>query len=1487
MKKLYYSWCILICALFSSYSGYSQLSGYFTQDLTSSFDVRLDITGGYSSIVNVSNLTPGSTAPVSFSTWTPASDGDYQAKMYSTLTGDAIHSNDTITQNLIVFNNSPSYGWDQSAGPLANWASATAFLKECDNDLDTGFIYHFLGSNAAFANSTQAFKLNLTTNIWSSIAPMPAAKGQISAATADGKIYIPGGYGGSFSPVNTNYIYDPADNSWSTGAPIPQAVGDYAIGSYGDSLIYVIGGYSGSVDVNLVQIYNVITNTWSTGTPKIGAAVAGCRMGITGNKIVLLGGYSQTLAASQSTAYLGVIDPNNPNLITWSILPNYPAGPVGRHAGGGNPINNKVYFTGGDPNGQGTSVMSATFAFDLNTNSWEPLENKATGVSNVCNFVAYTHNDSLYMGVVGGYDGAAVVNIFESVNVGEYANIALSISDTNVCLGQQVNITAMNGLKYLWSPPELFENLGATSQSFTADQSYYIEVRGERYWGCPQTVGVEVNVDELDFYVYYGIESSIQDGDTIVQCTEESITWYLSGSEGDTYVLLQNGEQVASGELDDNYTFPGDESASGDYQFIVTSSIGCTDTLSWTLTISDLPDFDISINGDSPEDGSEVYICSGQTFEIELNGGSGTTYELFVNNELYASGSIIDETVVYEPQVFGEYNFELIVTGSAGCTGTYYFTGIVNEAPEGTISATPNPICSGSTLNLTTSGGTTYEWHGPNGFTSSLVNPSISNITAAGQGLYYVYVYSESGCRDSVGINVTVNQTAVATASATPNPICSGTTLQLNGGGGISYSWIGPNGFTSPLQNPTISNVTAANAGLYSLTAIGAGGCNSTASVTVTVNNAITASATATPNPACAGGTLQLGSSGGTNYIWTGPNGFTSNTQNPSIGNITTAGSGVYNVTVSGGGCSGTASVSVIVNPAPAATVNATPNPVCIGETLSLSTPSGLSYIWTGPEGFTSSIQNPTRLITSATMAGTYSVSVTGVGGCSAIGSANVTIATLPNATLSITPDPACVGSTVTLTASGGTTYSWSGPQGWTSSLQNPSIFITNHLQAGKYYVTVSNATGCAVVLNEELDIYYPPVADASYEVSTACLGSDLQLYGTGGGSFYWTGPGNWVSEKPNPQINSVTGANSGQYILYVTSPNGCVDSDTLNIVINAPPALLATPPVTLTCESSTIQLFATGSGSFSWSGPAGWISDQQNPVIENIPLYLAGTYTVSLTGITGCIANNTVEVKVYEFIKAEVIASPDTVCEGQSMQLHAEGGTSFLWNGPDGFNSTEQDARIDNMTMAKAGRYYAYIFNDGGCFGYDEIVVTVLPSQKGTAFASPNPVKEYESVQFFASEGVSYSWSGPLGFTSSEQNPIIKRSTRYMAGVYTVTITNENGCPTIIKVTLRVLYTNKGGNTANGDEDALSLRTEATGTVYPNPTNNFLYFETESKDGIEYMIYDISGKIQTQLRLTNENYISTEHLNNGVYQIRWKPMESDTWNMNKFVKIR
>ena len=131
----------------------------------------------------------------------------------------------------------------------------------------------------------------------------------------------------------------------------------------------------------------------------------------------------------------------------------------------------------------------------------------------------------------------------------------------------------------------------------------------------------------------------------------------------------------------------------------------------------------------------------------------------------------------------------------------------------------------------------------------------------------------------------------------------------------------------------------------------------------------------------CEGDSILLFASGGTDYSWSGPNGFSSTLQNPIVtGNATSLMAGTYTVTVTtGGGCTETATTIVTINPAPSVTIGSN-SPVCSGQDLMLTSTNpntNVTYAWTGPNGFTSSLQNHTILNPTSANEGIYILLVT------------------------------------------------------------------------------------------------------------------------------------------------------------------------------------------------------------------------------------------------------------------------------------------------------------------------------------------------------------------------------------------------------------------------------------------------------------------------------------------------------------------------------
>ncbi|MBI1769780.1 MAG: hypothetical protein HYR67_15550, partial [Bacteroidetes bacterium] len=415
------------------------------------------------------------------------------------------------------------------------------------------------------------------------------------------------------------------------------------------------------------------------------------------------------------------------------------------------------------------------------------------------------------------------------------------------------------------------------------------------------------------------------------------------------------------------------------------------------------------------------------------------------------------------------YSVTATVGGCTGPAGTFSVT--VYGVPASPTLTSNSPVCSGTTLSLTaqTIVGATYAWTGPNSFSSALQNPTIAGVTMAANGTYSLTI-SVMGCGSSaVTLAVTINATPAAPTAGSNSPICAGSTINLTASAiaGATYNWTGPNTFTSNVQNPTIPGATTLAAGVYSVSATVTGCTGPNGTVNVIVNPIPGSPTLGSNSPICAGSNLNLTASAiaGATYSWSGPNSFSSALQNPTIVAATTLASGIYTVNVTVAGCTGpNATISVTVNPIPAATTASNNTPICALQTISLSatTVAGATYSWTGPNTFTSNVQNPTIPNASTLAAGVYSVYVNVLGCNSSAGLTTVTVNPAPAAPTAGGTATLCAGSTLSLTASNiaGATYNWTGPNTFTSTTQNPTISAATTSATGVYSVTATVA-GC------------------------------------------------------------------------------------------------------------------------------------------------------------------------------------------------------------------------------------------------------------------------------------------------------------------------------------------------------------------------------------------------------------------------------------------
>ncbi len=403
-------------------------------------------------------------------------------------------------------------------------------------------------------------------------------------------------------------------------------------------------------------------------------------------------------------------------------------------------------------------------------------------------------------------------------------------------------------------------------------------------------------------------------------------------------------------------------------------------------------------------------------------------------------------------------------------------------------------------------------------------------------------------------------------------------------------------------------------------------------------------------NPGCSGDTLKLycdvGATGGIQFSWVGPNGFTSNLQNPFIPNIQTNNSGTYTITATKPNCNtvvASTSVSIFQKP----NINISSNsPLCEGLSLALMANAVLpatTYQWIGPNNYSSTTLTNSLTNTVSSMSGTY-ILTSSTNGCKDVDSITVVISPKPSALITSTL-PSCRFSTLQLSNNNTLTnaiYQWSHANGFNSTMQNVIINNYDYNDTGKYYLTVS-ANGCTAkdsiiaTLKESPIIQFLPVTGICQEKDGIQLLANETSGLLGVGSF--SGSGVSTSGFFNPK-----NANIGSQLIrynYVAT-NGCIAFKEQPITVYSTPTVDAGTDKTILQGGST-SLNASVSSSqhmLSWMPTIGLDNPQVlNPIASPAKSQM---YQLGVTSVDGCYNVDSVFVRVLQGIKIPNAFSPN-----------------------------------------------------------------------------------------------------------------------------------------------------------------------------------------------------------------------------------------------------
>jgi hypothetical protein len=695
-------------------------------------------------------------------------------------------------------------------------------------------------------------------------------------------------------------------------------------------------------------------------------------------------------------------------------------------------------------------------------------------------------------------------------------------------------------------------------------------------------------------------------------------------------------------------------------------------------------------------------------------------------------------------------NVTLSARDASGNIGTCQtIVGIAADGPQPTANS---GLCGGDTLFLVANppGDNPnlylYQWFGPDGMalTPQQNEPDLAlpGIDANDEGPYRVVITGLSGCSTDGVVNVNIEALPLTPSLATAPSVCATEDILLEtplvpSGMGVQFYWYqgtAPNGVllgtsTEPLFTVAGPHPTGSQSFYLQ---VEANGCLSAPSElrSVRIFNRPVATVTYRDTLVCAGEIITLGvqPQNGATYSWTGPNSFAATQQFPTTPVLAAVNGGYYTVRASRGLCTSLPDSTLVnIKPRPGQPVLATNTPLCEGEDLVLSTTfaGASSYRWESPGGDVRTTTMPVLTIAEANQdfAGQWALEVV-LNGCVSPESALVPAIIYPSPTASaaINPSPACQGDEVVLSGFSnvaGSSFRWSGPNDYRSTVQQPTLPNVGPSRAGDYELLVTTTQGCqdsiteALVILEDVNVTgisdnVPACIEAGFD---AVLTASVAPVDDGSYRYRWTFNGMEISTATDLTIPNVTPEDAGTYILEVLTGDGCSSGTVpftldLNFLPDQPMIPATVSGQTSFCAGESLTLITsaiTGADvQYYWETPAGTLTTTENTfTIGDLDTGDSGNYRVYVVR-NGC-ASTTSPARniVVNPIPQLSLTSNSPVCTGDLIQLQTTffPTATYNWSGPGGFSASVHNPAIPNADQAlHAGTYRVFVENLG-CF--------------------------------------------------------------------------------------------------------------------------------------------------------------------------------------------
>jgi hypothetical protein len=524
-----------------------------------------------------------------------------------------------------------------------------------------------------------------------------------------------------------------------------------------------------------------------------------------------------------------------------------------------------------------------------------------------------------------------------------------------------------------------------------------------------------------------------------------------------------------------------------------------------------------------------------------------------------------------------------------------------------------------------------------------------------------------------------------------------------------------------------------------------------------------------------------------------------------------------------------------------------------------------------------------------------------------------VTVSIVPTPTVVVaTPPVICANSQYTLSASGASTFTWTGGPQTSTYVVSPSTNTTYSVQGS----ILSNCTSGITTVTVNVDAGVPTLT-ATSSSSAVCSGNTLTLIGSGAPSFTWAGGANSVTNN----IAFIPNATQ-QYTLYGSNSCG-VSTTMITVTVNPTPTLITSSTPSAVCDGNTATLTVTGASTYSWDA-----AGSPGATLVVTPS-VSASYNVSGISSAGCPATaaQLLFVNPNPTVTVGAVLNKTLVCSGGSATLTSGGANTYSWNTGDltstnfvnplttqvytvtGTYSMTQCFSTNTIAItvfsptlsitsntsvchgapitltANAGPGSTYVWSSGSPFASIYITPTVSASYSVTAQTStinglscsssgsvtvtvnPNPtvnivstrtlICKGEKTVLTATGGISYVWTFLTPTTNTVQ---VSPTATNVTTIYTVTGTDANGCQDMATIGVKV-------NACTGINETEAGRDLVA--IYPNPNNG--NFTVQVNSDMQLTLINELGQVIKELRFTQENQFrqDIEGLSNGVYFIK------------------